>query len=64
MPKIAKPIPNHPYHQKTDAQLRYIMSDANDAAIAMRGFDYEAECKYLDQINDASTVLAFRSKMI
>lgn len=57
---IAKPIPDHPYHGKTAAALLYIVKDAGEAAQAMRGHDYAAECKYLDQINDASTVLRYR----
>lgn len=45
------------YRLKTDAQLRYIAQDAYEAAQAMRGMDDKAEAKYLDQVNDASTVL-------
>ena len=58
---IAKPIPHHPYHAKSDAMLRYIIKDAGEAAYNMRHLDYAAECKYLDQINDASTVLRWRA---
>ena len=56
------PIAGHPYHKKSDAALRYIIKDAGDAAKAMRGHDKKAEAKYLDQVNDASTVLNFRSR--
>jgi hypothetical protein len=53
-------LEGHPYHDKSDAELLYIIRDAGAAALAMRGMNYEAECKYLDQVNDASTVLYFR----
>ena len=53
-------LQGHPYHKKSDAELRYIIADARDAANNMAGFNYEAECKYLDQINDAVTVLRYR----
>ncbi|NDF50549.1 MAG: hypothetical protein EB116_10785 [Betaproteobacteria bacterium] len=43
------------YRQKSDAELRYIMKDAGEAAKAQRGMSSEA--KYLDQVNDAATVL-------
>lgn len=45
------------YRQKTEAELRYIQRDANEAAQAMKGWNPQAEAKYLDQVNDASTVL-------
>ncbi len=45
---------------KTAAELRYIISDASAAARAMAGHDYKAECKYLDQVNDAVTELRRR----
>lgn len=60
MPRPYKPIPEHAYHNKTDAELRFIQKDAYEAAQAMRGHDDQAEAKYLDQLNDASTVLAYR----
>jgi hypothetical protein len=54
------PIEGHPYHEKTDAELLYIARDAHEASIALRGTD--AELKYLDQVNDACTVLYYRRK--
>ena len=45
------------YRRKTDAELHYIMRDAAEAAAAMRDMDYVAECKYLDQLNDAASEL-------
>ena len=51
------------FNQKTNEELRYIIKDAGEAAKNMRGFDYQAECKYLDQINDAATELSRRMKV-
>lgn len=56
------PLSGHPYHAKTEAELRYIIKDAGEAAVAMRGHSPGAEGKYLDQVNDACTVLAWRQK--
>lgn len=60
--RLAKPIPGHPYHQKSDAELRYIAKDAKEAAEAMRGHSPHAENKYLDQVNDAASVLGYRQR--
>jgi hypothetical protein len=57
---FAKPLLGHAYHDKSSAQLLYIVKDAGEAAQAMRGMDTAAECKYLDQVNDACTVLRYR----
>jgi hypothetical protein len=57
---FAKPIPDHPYHAKSSEALRYIIKDAGEAARNMRDVSYEAECKYLDQMNDACTILRYR----
>ena len=54
------PITGHPYHTKSDAELLYIIRDAGEAARCMRGVNTEAECKYLDQVNDACTVMHYR----
>lgn len=54
------PLSGHPYHTKTNDQLRYIQKDAHEAARANPGGP--AELKYLDQVNDASTVLGFRQR--
>ena len=45
------------YRNKTNAKLQFIIKDAAEAAEAMRGWNDRAECKYLDQVNDASTEL-------
>jgi hypothetical protein len=58
---MKKPLKGHPYHNKSDRELEFIIKDAREAAQAMRGFNYEAEAKYLDQINDAFTVLGYRA---
>ena len=54
------PLKGHPYHKKSDAELRYIIKDAGAAALAMRGHNRAAEDKYVDQVNDAQTVLYYR----
>lgn len=51
------------YKNKTDAELRYIVRDAAEAAAAMRGVDQAAELKYLDQVNDASSEL-YRRQLV
>jgi|GEM_PF-4265027 len=53
-------LKNHPYHALSDAVLAYIIKDAGSAARAMRGVSYAAECKYLDQVNDACSILSAR----
>jgi hypothetical protein len=59
----AMPLKGHPYHQKSDASLEYIMRDASEAAANMRAMgNREKEAKYLDQVNDAATVLAYRRR--
>ena len=56
------PLKGHEYHYKNGDELRYIIKDAGEAAEAMRGHDETAEAKYLDQINDAATILGYRQK--
>lgn len=62
MAKLAQPLKGHDYHRKSEAELRYIIKDAGEAAKAMRGHNPKAEGKYADQVNDASTILHYRSK--
>lgn len=51
------------YGLKSDAELHGLMADAHEAAVNMRAIgDSVAECKYLDQINDACTVLERRRR--
>ena len=62
MPKTAKPLKGHAYHAKSDAELMYIRKDAAEAYAAISTFDERAAAKYLDQINDAETVLHYRKR--
>lgn len=62
MTRRSIPLEGHAFHAKTDDQLHYICKDAGEAARNMRGFDYAAECKYLDQVNDACTILYYRRR--
>jgi len=55
-------LPGHPYHHKTDAELRYIMKDAAEAEKAIGAHDKKAMWKYGDQQNDAATVLGYRQR--
>jgi ribosomal protein L22 len=50
------------FAHKTNDELRYIMKDAREAADAVRNHDVAAECKYLDQVNDAATILYRRER--
>jgi hypothetical protein len=61
--RVSKPLAGHPFHAKSDAELRYIHMDASEAARAMQGHAPEAEAKYLDQANDAATVLGYRARL-
>lgn len=54
------PLEDHSYHSKSEDQLRFIMKDAKEAADAMKDHNPTAETKYLDQVNDAATVLHWR----
>jgi hypothetical protein len=58
--KPVRPLTGHRFHSLCDESLRYIIADASEAARAMRDHDARAEAKYLDQINDAATILAWR----
>ena len=57
------PLKGHPYHGKTEAELKYIMRDAGLAARAMGRDRPQQEGKYLDQMNDAATVLYHRRQI-
>lgn len=67
----SKPIPNSPYHAKSDAELRYIVKDASEAESASRGMTAynpngsqrsDTSGKYADQVNDAASVLGYRDR--
>lgn len=55
-----KPLKGHRYHELSNDALRFIVRDAADAARAMQGLNDAAESKYLDQLNDAQTILFWR----
>jgi hypothetical protein len=57
------PLKGHPYHDKTDEELRYIQRDAGEAARAMGRDRPQQEGKYLDQMNNAATVLYHRRQL-
>jgi hypothetical protein len=57
-------LAGHDYHTKSDAALLYIIRDASEAAVAMRGVSYQAECKYLDQANDACSIMNARRRAV
>ena len=59
---MTMPLRDHPYHELSNLVLRSIIGDAAKAARAMRGVDEKAECKYLDQVNDACTILYWRKQ--
>jgi hypothetical protein len=52
---------DHPYHDKTDAELTYIGRDAHAAASANPGG--RAELKYLDQANDSASIRYARDRL-
>jgi hypothetical protein len=45
------------YKTKTEAELKFIIKDAGEAAKYMRDINPAAEAKYLDQVNDACSEL-------
>lgn len=61
---MTKVLPGHPFHRLTDKALQYVISDANLAAAAVKSHNPVAEAKYLDQFNDACTILAERQRAL
>lgn len=59
---LHKPLPDHAYHGKSDAELHYIVKDATEAAKASQSMG-KLETKYNDQVNDAATVLGYRKRL-
>lgn len=55
-------LTNQRFFKLSDAELRYIMKDAGEAAVAMQGHNEAAEAKYLEQVCDAASVLYARKK--
>ena len=59
-----RPLKGHKFHTYTDVMLRFVLQDAREACTcAVSMGDTKGESKYLDQINDAHTVLAYRARM-
>lgn len=58
-----KTLPDHRYHGLTVAELLYVARDAHAAAKNFQGWNADAEAKYLDQVNDACTVLNYRANL-
>lgn len=57
------PLPGHPFHSKSDAELRYIQRDASEAGRnAQEMGDERGVNKYADQVNDAATILGYRQR--
>lgn len=54
---MRKPIPDHSFHNMTDAELSFILKDAKAAAKAT------GQEKYFDQVNDACTVINYRKTL-
>jgi hypothetical protein len=50
----------HPFHQKSDDELRALIYGASEGARAIRSIDVEAEAEFLCQLNDAFTILGAR----
>jgi len=60
---LAKPIPGHPFHTKSDAELRFIAKDAAEAGRnAQEMGDQRGVSKYADQVADAATVMGYRNR--
>lgn len=58
-----KPLPGHTYHRMTNDQLRYIQKDASEAGRnAHEMGDERGVNKYADQVNDAATIMGYRSR--
>ncbi len=55
-------LDNQSYWTKSEAQLRFILKDAREAAEALATIAGADTGKYMDQINDACTVLNHRRK--
>jgi hypothetical protein len=54
-------LKGHRYHTLSNDGLRYVIKDASEAAKCAREMgDAKGEGKYLDQINDAVTILGTR----
>lgn len=58
-----KVLNGHPYHNYTNDMLKFVIKDAGEAAKCAKELgNADAESKYLDHINNASTILYYRSR--
>lgn len=57
---LEKPVPNHPYHEKSDEELSRIIEDAKEAARFMRQNNPSLEAQYLNKIITAESILNYR----
>jgi hypothetical protein len=55
------PLPDHDYHVMSDAELSCIIKSASEVAMAMRGVDARTRREYLDQVDNACTILNYRA---
>lgn len=62
MARERRPIPSSPFHRYDASQLAFAQADAHLAAEAMKNVDPVAEAKYLDQVNDIATIIAWRKR--
>lgn len=53
-------LENDRFHTLTVSELLFTARDAHEAAKNFQGWNATAECKYLDQVNDACSVMAYR----
>jgi hypothetical protein len=54
-------VENARFHSLTVSELRYVAQDAKAAAESLKG--EACEGKYLDQVNDACSVLYYRANL-
>ncbi len=60
-----KVLNGHPYHNYTNKMLKFVIQDAGEAAKCAQDLgNTVAENKYLDQVNDAVTILYYRKKYL
>lgn len=58
-----KVLNGHTYHQYTNEMLKFVIQDASAAAKCAQGLgNIASENKYLDQVNNAATILYYRQK--
>jgi hypothetical protein len=60
METAARVLVGHPFHQKSDDELRIQIRRAAEAAHSANGIDAEAEACHIRKLNDAMTILGAR----